>query len=665
MIIQDTKYTNQLINENSPYLLQHAHNPVDWYPWGREAFDKARQENKLVLVSIGYAACHWCHVMERESFEDAEVAAIMNRNFVCIKVDREERPDIDQVYMDAVQLLTQRGGWPLNCFALPDGRPVWGGTYFPKNSWKEVLQSLHDVYRNDYEKVIEQAEAITTGLSDISPLIRPLSGQEFNRDLMQTVFKSLSTAFDLNLGGSKGAPKFPMPVVYDFLLRYYFQVGDRDALGFVTLTLDKMALGGIYDHLGGGFARYSTDDRWFAPHFEKMLYDNAQLVSLYSKAFKISQNKNYQHVVVETLKFIQRELTSPNGGFYSSLDADSEGEEGKYYVWKRKEIDAVLGNQAELFCQNYSVREKGNWEEGKNILYLEKFPDEALRHQLNSCRELLLEARSKRVPPRLDSKILCSWNALMLEAFLDAYTTFRVDEYLATAIANAGYLDQNHVEKGKVWRVNQNAKKINGFLDDYAFLAKAFIRLFQVSCNEKWLHKARAIADHAILNFYDNQSGMFFYTSAEDQPLAVRKHELHDNVTPASNSVMAAVLLNLNRYFVHETYGQTALKMLRNIAGSTLQFPWYHAGWARVMCDLAFPVFEIAITGPAAHEKVMELESRFLPNILVCASENESFLPLLENRFKLGETWLYVCENQSCKLPVNKVEAVLEQLTGA
>ncbi len=667
MITTDIKFTNNLIHENSPYLLQHAHNPVNWHSWGEEAFKKAKDENKLVLVSIGYAACHWCHVMEHESFEDEEVAAIMNEYFVSIKVDREERPDIDQVYMDAVQLLTQRGGWPLNCFALPDGRPVYGGTYFPKENWKEVLQSLHDVYTNNYEKVVEQAKAITQGLTDTSPLLQKESENAFNPEYIDKYYLAISRTLDPVEGGSKGAPKFPMPVIYEFLLRYQFHSKDQKGLDEVTLALDKMAMGGIYDHLGGGFARYSTDDHWLVPHFEKMLYDNSQLVSLYSKAHKLTKKEAYADVVSETLEFIERELTTPEGAFCSSLDADSEGEEGKFYVWHKNEIDKILGSQSDMFCKYYNINNSGNWEHGKNILHLKNFYNEAdqnLNAELRKCKQLLLKEREKRIRPGLDSKILCSWNALMLEAYLDAYTAFRINSYYDIALTNAVYLEQNHIQKGKVLRVNQNGKQINGFLDDYAFTVKAFIRLFHVSCNEKWLETARTIADHAIVNFLDKETGMFYYTSNEDLPLAVRKHEFHDNVIPASNSVMAQVLYMLGRYYEHETYGEIALNMMRSISGAALQYAWHHAGWARFACDIAYPAFEVAITGPEAKEKVMELESYFLPQILICGSPTESFLPLLDQRFRSGETWLYVCENRTCMLPVNKVEVVIEHLSG-
>lgn len=664
MITTEIKYTNHLIHENSPYLLQHAHNPVNWFPWGEEAFQKAQSENKLVLVSIGYAACHWCHVMAHECFEDEETAAIMNEHYVCIKVDREERPDIDQVYMDAVQLLTNHGGWPLNCFALPDGRPVYGGTYFPKKNWKEVLSSLHRIYVNQYDQIVEQADAITKGLSDISPLINRESTSMFTPDFLHRYYQVLSKSFDPVWGGSKGAPKFPMPVICDFLLRYHFQSKNQEVLEVVRLLLDKMALGGIYDHLGGGFARYSTDEKWIVPHFEKMLYDNAQLVSLYSKAYKITKDENYKQVILHTLGFVEKELSSPDGAFYSSLDADSEGEEGKFYVWSKKEIDNLLGPRSELFCRHYQVSDEGNFESNRNILYLKEFAgDPSVRQELDNCRGMLYTERETREHPGLDSKILCSWNALMLEAYLDAFTALQISSYYDIALTCAVYLEQNHVEKGRVMRVNQNGKKIPGFLDDYAFVAEAFIRLFQVSCNEKWLYLARTITDHAVEQFTDKTTGLFFYTSGEDAKLAVRKHELHDNVIPASNSVMAGVLLQLARYYEHESYRERSLKMLQLVSDSVMQYAWYHAGWARLACDFAWPSFEVAVTGPDAREKVKEMEAYYLPHLLICGSPTESFLPLLDQRYKPGETWLYVCENRTCKLPVTKVEVVLDYVT--
>jgi uncharacterized protein len=565
--------------------------------------------------------------------------------------------------MDAVQLLTHGGGWPLNCFTLPDGRPVFGGTYFPKENWKQVLQSLHEVYLKDYEKVLEQAEAITAGISDISPLIQNTNNEPLTPVDLERFYTSLSKSLDTVWGGSKGAPKFPMPVNFEFLLRFYYHTKNQEILDAISLTLDKMALGGIYDHLGGGFARYSTDERWLVPHFEKMLYDNAQLISLYSKAYKLTRNEAYKNVIVQTMDFVERELTSPEGAFYSSLDADSEGEEGKFYVWTKQEIDEILLDRSEKFCSIYQVSPSGNWEHGKNILHLTHFNPPEEESFLEACRQTLLKEREKRARPALDSKILCSWNALMLEACLDAYTALGDEKYYNMALTNATYLERIHIEKGKVWRVNQNLKAIHGFLDDYANIANAFIHLFRISCNEKWLQMAMDITHKAVEEFFDPTTGLFFYTSDKDNPLAVRKHELHDNVTPASNSVIATVLFQLGRYYNHVSFTSKAKEMLNAISGSMLQHTWYHANWAQFACDTAYGSFEVAITGPEAREKSFELESLYLPNILLCGSPAKSILPLLENRYKPGETWIYVCENQTCQMPVNKTEAALETIT--
>ncbi|HFB61375.1 MAG TPA: thioredoxin domain-containing protein, partial [Bacteroidetes bacterium] len=433
----DTKqhrYTNHLIHETSPYLLQHAHNPVDWYPWGKEAFEKARRENKLVLVSIGYAACHWCHVMEKESFENEDVAGFMNDHFVCIKVDREQRPDVDHQYMDAVQLLTGRGGWPLNCFALPDGRPVWGGTYFPPKQWMSVLDHLNRLWQNEPQKLKEQAGQLARGIRQNNLLRLSATGRPFKKSDLDKALTSWRRHFDLTWGGSSGAPKFPMPSNYRFLLNQYYHNGDKSLLHYVELSLEKMAQGGIDDHLGGGFARYSTDSRWEVPHFEKMLYDNAQLLSLYAEAYRLTRKPLYKQVVYQTAGFLQRELLSPDGGFYASLDADSEGGEGNFYVWTKKETDSLLGEEAPLFNAAYSVTAAGNWETGKNVLFVQKdlktlagnfhlTPQEAEK-RLASCRRKLFEARSRRTRPATDTKVLTSWNALTITGLLSAYGAF-------------------------------------------------------------------------------------------------------------------------------------------------------------------------------------------------------------------------------------------------
>ena len=427
------KFRNKLANETSPYLLQHANNPVNWYPWGNEALEKARAENKLIIISIGYAACHWCHVMEHESFEDTSVAQLMNDSYISIKVDREERPDIDQIYMDAAYLLTGRGGWPLNVIALPDGRPVYAGTYFRKNDWTKILLYFKDLYQKEPDTFDQEAGKLTNAMKEMKVPGIDDKSSSFTKNEIEDSFRKIISIIDFSLGGTNGAPKFPMPNIHQFLLTYYFHTEDQKAIEAVKITLDNMANGGIYDHIGGGFARYSTDETWKVPHFEKMLYDNGQLVSLFSNAYKITGDETYKKVVYETLEFIKRELTDESGGFYSSLDADSEGEEGKYYVWDKKEIDNLLGNSSELFCDYYSVSSIGNWE-GNNILFINQkredllkkyqISEEVFNKTISSSKKILFDVRNKRVKPGLDDKILTSWNALMLRGYVDAYLAF-------------------------------------------------------------------------------------------------------------------------------------------------------------------------------------------------------------------------------------------------
>jgi len=509
MTTVQNKYTNSLIHESSPYLLQHAHNPVHWYPWGDEALEKARKENKNMIISIGYAACHWCHVMEHESFEDEKVANYMNEHFVAIKVDREERPDIDQIYMTAVQLLTERGGWPLNCIALPDGRPIYGGTYFRKEQWLDMLSHVSEFIEQNPDKAEEQAKYLTSGIINNELIYADAISEKPDVTLndLEDVFYDFKSNIDFTHGGYGGAPKFPMPTGYQFLLHYYYLSGNKEALKAVNTTLNKMAAGGIYDQIGGGFSRYSTDEVWKVPHFEKMLYDNAQLVSLYSAAYQLTKDPAYKTVVAETLNFINRELTSPEGGFYSSLDADSESVEGKFYVWTLDELQFVLGAKAGLVKDYYQVTQKGNWENNQNILFKTdddkkiantyKITEEELMIRIKEAKELLLAARSKRVRPALDDKILTAWNALMLKGYCDAYRTFDEPEYLKMALRNADFILQNmKAEDNGLSRNYKNGKAtIAAFLDDYAFTISAFISLYRVTFDEQWLNQALKLAE--------------------------------------------------------------------------------------------------------------------------------------------------------------------------
>jgi len=673
----DTKQhrlSNQLIHESSPYLLQHAHNPVNWYPWGKEALDKAQKENKLIIISIGYAACHWCHVMEHESFESEEVANYMNEHFVAIKVDREERPDIDQVYMNAVQLLSGKGGWPLNCIALADGRPIYGGTYFPKNQWLDMLSQVSDFVIQYPEKAEDQATHLTQGVQNNEMIYSSEEITEFNINDLDGIFTNWKSNIDFSFGGQLQAPKFPLPVGYHFLLHYYSLTQQEDALKAVTVTLDKMADGGIYDQIGGGFSRYSTDEQWKVPHFEKMLYDNAQLVSLYSAAYQLTKDPKYKIVVTETLNFIQRELTSGEGGFYSSLDADSEGVEGKFYVWTKNELQKVLGNRSALIIDYYNVTEEGNWENNQNILFKKstdyeiankhKIGENELSARVLEAKNLLLNERSKRIRPGLDDKILTSWNALMMKAYADAYRVFDDQDYLEMALKNAAFI--NTKIKATDYRLNRNYKNgkttINAFLDDYAFTIQAFIALYQATFDEQWLDEALQLTNYATEHFYDSQSGMFYYTSDLDPMLIARKMELSDNVIPSSNSEMAKNLFLLGQYLHNDSFIEMARKMLGNIKQHALESGVYYANWDILMSWFAAEPYEVAIVGKDCDSKRKEFDNYYLPQVFLSGGKSEGKSAILEGKMVEGKTIIYVCRNKVCQQPVSEVKDALKQI---
>jgi len=562
---QDHSKANALINESSPYLLQHAYNPVDWQPWGQVALDKAVNNDQLMIISIGYAACHWCHVMEHESFEDSLIASKMNSNYVSIKVDREERPDIDQVYMGAAQLMTGSGGWPLNVIALPNGKPVFAGTYFPKENWEKVLDYFAELKVSDPQKLIDQAEKVTEGIKNNEIPIFNSDGNQFSVELVKGLNTKLLGTIDLKNGGRQSAPKFPMPSIYEYLLTQDFFLDDANVRQALKITLDHMADGGIYDQLGGGFSRYSTDDTWTVPHFEKMLYDNAQLISLYTHAYQFYGDEKYAQVVKETIAFCKRELMDKTGMFYSSLDADSEGEEGKFYVWSEAEIDKILGtgNQAEIFKAYYGVSKKGNFEH-KNILERTlsieslttkfKVSDTEVKEAIQNGKSKLMTVRSTRIRPGLDDKALTAWNGIMIVGLLDAYAAFGDEAYLDDALKTGDFLLKNQIDSdSKVLRNYKDGRStINGFLDDYAYSALAFIKLYEATFDEKWLHKANELKSYVLAHFSDDESKMFYYTSDQDEALIARKMELSDNVIPGSNSVMAEVLYLLGQYLYND-----------------------------------------------------------------------------------------------------------------
>ena len=673
------KKANDLINETSPYLLQHAYNPVNWKAWNDESLKLAQEQNKLIVISIGYSACHWCHVMEEESFENDSVAKLMNDKFISIKVDREERPDVDQIYMNAVQLMTGSGGWPLNCITLPDGRPVFGGTYFTKKQWTKILEDMSSLYIKDPEKVIGFAEQLTEGVknSDLIEVNKELV--PFNREEIEPIITKLKSTLDFVGGGKKNAPKFPMPSNLNFLLRSSFHNNDKQLQEFVETSLTKMANGGIYDQIGGGFSRYSVDEKWHVPHFEKMLYDNAQLVSVYSKAYQLTKNEDFKRVVIETLGFIDKELTQKDGAFYSSIDADShnsngELEEGVYYTWTKKQLEELLKEDFELFKSYYNVNAIGKWEKDRYILYKTKTDKEFseandltildLHSKLSIWKTVLGKSRNTREQPRKDDKVLTSWNALMLKAYVDAYRVFGNDSYLEKAIKNATFIKENQINSdGSMFHNYKNGKStIEGFSDDYAHTISAFIELYQATFNEEWLEIANDLMDYTLVHFINKESSMFYFTSDRATNLIARKIDVFDNVIPSSNSVLAENLFKLGHYYSNKKYINLAKQMLSNMNLDIENSPSAYTNWLVLYLNYSNPFYEIAISGSNAHNKLLELDKSYLPNVLISGAISNSDLPLLQNKYIEDETFIYVCVNGTCKMPVTSSEKAKEQI---
>jgi uncharacterized protein len=664
---------NHLVNESSPYLRQHMYNPVDWYPWGEEALAKARKENKLLIISIGYSACHWCHVMEKESFEDAEVAEIMNAFFVPVKIDREERPDLDHFYMDAIQVLNGHGGWPLNIFALADCSPFYGGTYFDHDQWVQLCTDLAKIYLQRPHEIVQYAENLTNGVDTISKIsIQTHTDAITNADL-KNVFKSINAEFDHDMGGLNSRNKFPMPVVLDFLLRYYFYTKNTAALDISLLTLDKMSEGGIYDHLAGGFARYSTDKLWKVPHFEKMLYDNAQLISVYTDAYRITGDRRYKEVVFHTIDFISSELTSPESGFYSALDADSEGEEGKCYVWTEEEFVTIITEHQDFLKDYFGINERGVWEDGKYILYIAPdfdkivskygLSNESARFIIANAKSILKKHRKKRTAPGLDHKILCSWNSLMLKALANAYAVFQAPEFLDMAIKNYGFIKQNLIKEGKLsHKVSETGNSI-AFLDDHANLIAALIALYRACSDEHVLMEAKVITDHCIADYFDQDTGFFSFTRMDRKEIPVRKYETIDNVIPSSNAVMAENLIILAAYFGNAGYKKIAVSMISAMYEQLSKYPSSYSLWASLMLQQANPYYEVAIVGDKWADLLGQLSVDYLPNMISAASsKNSSDLPLLFDRQQPGETLIYVCKDQACELPETDLKRVIALL---
>lgn len=669
---------NELHFESSPYLLQHAANPIHWKAWNGQSLAKAREENKLIILSVGYSACHWCHVMEHESFEDTEVAEVMNKHFISIKVDREERPDVDAIYMKAVQIMTGQGGWPMNVVLLPDGRPVWGGTYFRKNNWIASLEQLHELYASNPEKVTEYAEKLHEGLKVTGLININETGYIPDPNNIKPIVEKWAKSFDWDYGGYARAPKFMMPNNYLFLQRYGYQVQSQELIDFVDLTLTRMAYGGLFDTVGGGFARYSVDMEWHVPHFEKMLYDNGQLMSLYAQAYKRTKNPLYKEVIEKTHRFINRELTAQNGAFFSALDADSPDEnghkeEGAFYVWKKDRLKELIGKDFEIFSVVFNINEFGFWENGNYVLIqtqplkeiAEKFnlTEHELADKKIQWEEILFEEREKRIKPGLDDKTLTSWNALMLKGYADAYKALGEEVYLDAARKNALFITEHlwHSD-GYLWRTYKNGKaKIQGFLEDYAITADAFLAYYQATLDEKWLYYAKQLTDYALENFYDEQSQFFSYTSSREEQLIAPHYETEDNVIPASNSVMANNLYKLSILFDNGYYEKVALQMLYNIIPN-LDYPSAFSNWLNLWLELSGSNKELAVCGTDAKEEIKKINEVYLPHVITAGSTGNSEIPFLKGRFVKDSTLFYICKNRACDLPNSSTQETLSNL---
>ena len=659
---------NNLINESSPYLLQHAYNPVNWYAWNSESLALAKKLDKPVIVSIGYSACHWCHVMERECFEDKDLASLMNEYFICIKVDREERPDVDQIYMDALQNMGLQGGWPLNVFLTPDLKPFYGGTYFPPRAWAQILRGVNKAFTETRAELEESANGFANSLqqSEVQKYGLQVHKNPFYKEKYLTFFTKLSEKFDHEFGGMDKAPKFPMPCIWTFLLDFHLKTKYELAIDHLELTLDEIAQGGIYDQIGGGFARYSVDGEWFVPHFEKMLYDNGQLLSLYSRAYSVFQKPMYKQIIDDTVTWLKREILSKSGGLFSAIDADSEGEEGKFYVWTKQEIAQLFDKeQAEKVYELYDIQENGNWEEGKNILR-KRMPDEVFARKYNwsmeeflswqsAIKSELLKKREDKIRPHLDDKLLAGWNGLALSGLSEAYLTTGNPETKNLATSVAEFISRDLIKGNKLFRTIRNGEAvISGFLEDSAAVIEGLIHYYQISFDSSYLDVAKELCEYSIQHFWHAEESFFYF--AEDNnssELIARKKEIFDNVIPASNSIMAHNLWKLGHIFGNESYMEKAQNMLSAVSRLIETDPQYLANWASLYGKVLQPMAEVAIIGPSAIADAVTLQKDYHPNRLVFATEGKSSLAIFENRVAIdGQTTFYVCFDKTCKLPV-------------
>ena len=669
--IEDPIFTNELIRETSPYLLQHAHNPVNWKPWSDKVFEEAVKDDKLVIISIGYSSCHWCHVMEEETFEDEKVAEIMNKDFISIKVDREERPDVDQVYMTAVQLMSGNGGWPLNVIVLPNGKPIYGGTYHTNAQWSQVLQKINRLYKDDPIKANEYADMVAKGIQEVNLVEVNEENRGITLEALDEGVDQWKRHWDSKWGGNTGAQKFMLPGNLDFLMDYGILSNDEAARSHVKTTLDQIAKGGIYDHVAGGFYRYSTDAHWNIPHFEKMLYDNAQLVSLYSKAYTLFKDPIYKQIALETIAFLQKEMKSSDGGYFAAIDADSDGEEGKYYVWTDEELKNLIDNEFDLFSAYYNTS-KGKKMEGGKIVLRKSEDDETFvkEHQItpNKLLELkedwkakLLKARKERVKPRIDDKIIVSWNALLINGYVDAYKAFgdrkllNEAESIYTAIKEAAYRDKQLVHSYK-----KGSRRAEGFLEDYAFLANASLNLYSTSLDAQYLEFAQQLVKSTEKKFKDGTSNFYKFNSSNSLIAKIIKND--DGVIPSPNAVMCHNLIQLGHIEYNKDYMNSAKSMLTSMQPLLQESIASYTQWASSFLKKVYPFYEIAVVGTNAENLTSNLHKMHLPNTLIVGSIKESELPLFEGRYVAEGTFVYVCRDNTCKLPVDSVEGALDQL---
>ena len=670
-------HTNALIDELSAYLLQHAHNPVNWFPWSQRYLDQAQEEGKLLLISIGYASCHWCHVMEHECFEDEEVAALMNANYINIKVDREERPDVDQVYMNALQLISGQGGWPLNMIALPDGRPIWGGTYFPKERWMQVLTQISTLAKEKPEELIQYADNLEKGLANFEvsePLKDALNLEDIVSGLDQLVSKK-----DPQNGGLIGAPKFMMPTLLRFFQHGGILCSNKNALDHFHFSLEQMALGGIFDAVHGGFSRYAVDAEWHIPHFEKMGYDNGQLISLYAQGFREKPLALYQETVDKTISFLTTELSSPEGGFYAALDADSLNQndklvEGAFYIWTLKEIEQLFPDEYPLVAAFYSINDDGYWEDGNYVLRRMQ-TDEAfakihgldisdLKRKVIRWNKALLKERNKRTRPRLDDKIICSWNAILSSGLLDAYRSFGDLSYKELALKNIDFIETNFIDAaGNLKRISKKGvNKIDAFLEDYAAVIKLYIDAYETVFDEHYILQAEKIMNVCLRLFKDKDGPLFYFSSSSE--LVVRTKETSDNVIPSSNAVMAENLIRLSNHLVKPELRTHAEAMVLACKSEITSYPRSYSYWLAVGLRLIKPGYEVVAVGPDAKNDIKKLQQLYTVNCSWAAAE-ASTLPLFDNRSSDGKTKYYLCRNNQCGIPLESQDEVQMKLQAA